>query len=90
MDDASLLGELIGVARRLGLQVRELPASCGDDPPFTSAACRLHGRLLIVLSALDHPGHRIELLADALRSHAGAALEGTYLLPAVRKRLGLA
>jgi hypothetical protein len=91
VDDAALLQALIELARRLGIEVRELEGAPIDDLPLpgglASGVCRLRGRLGVVLGALDPAAHRIELLANALREHSGPALDAAYLLPAVRARL---
>jgi hypothetical protein len=88
MDDASLLRELVALAGRLGLAVRELGPGSADEPAPSSALCRVRGRPLVALCPLDPPAERIDLLARALRGHAGsAALDAAYMLPALRERI---
>ena len=52
-----------------------------------SGVCRVRGEPWVLLAAADGLDRRIDVIADALKTHAGAALEGRYLPPAVRARL---
>lgn len=90
MDDAELLEAMIGLAREAGLEVRRTRAGGGDEPPPASAVCRVRGSVWIVLSAADPPAVHLDVVAGALRSHAGWLIEGRYLPPAVRERVGRA
>jgi hypothetical protein len=47
----------------------------------------LRGETWVLLAAADGLEQRVEVLAGALKTHAGASLEGRYLPPAVRERL---
>jgi hypothetical protein len=84
---SELLARLTELAREMGLAVREVRAGAEGDPPVASGVCRVRGETWVVLAASDDLEQRIEVLASALNSHAGAALEGRYLPPAVRARL---
>jgi len=81
-----LLDQLIALAREAGLEVR---AAQGGEPglPLTSGVCRVRGELWLVVVPSDPLEDRIEVVADALRTHAAAFLESRYLPPALRERL---
>ncbi len=83
MQGAALLEALIDLARESKLEVRRVEA-VRDEPPPTSAVCRVRGAVWVVLSAADPVDARIAVLAAALREHAGPRLEGRYLPPALR------
>ncbi len=87
MELSELLARLQELARELGLEVREVRAGAEGDPPIASGVCRVRGETWVLLAAADDLDHRVEVLARALKSHAGARLEGRYLPPAVRARL---
>ena len=89
MDDPEILAALVSLAQDAGLEVRAVGrSSTGDsDLPPASGTCRVRGAVWIVLSAGDPLDAQIELLADALRTHARAFLESRYLPPAVRDRV---
>jgi hypothetical protein len=87
MELSELLTRLQELARELGLEVREVRAGAEGDPPIASGVCRVRGETWVLLAAADDLDHRVEVLAGALKSHAGARLEGRYLPPAVRARL---
>lgn len=87
MELSELLTRLMDLSRELGLAVREVRAGAEGDPPVASGVCRVRGETWVVLAASDDLEQRIEVLAGALKSHAGAVLEGRYLPPAVRARL---
>ena len=88
MDPTDLLEALAGIAAEAGLSVRRVTGSPGDgEPPMASGVCRVRGELWVLLSEADPFEHRIEVLAQALRSHASRLLEERYLPPAVRERL---
>lgn len=87
MDDAALLDQLADLAREVGIDVRVLGRPAGTDLAPPSAVCRVRGEVWVVLSEADLPADRIRVLCEALRDHAGDALEGRYLPPALRDRL---
>ena len=60
------------------------------EAPLASATCRVDDREFVVLSVADPLEIQLDVLAGALRSHATALLEGRWLPPAVRERLGSA
>jgi hypothetical protein len=89
MDDAALLAALLELAEELALPVRRLSS---DSPfeglvPAQSGVCLLRGRRIVLLAASDPPERQIEVLARALRAHAGASLEMRFLPPAIRECL---
>jgi hypothetical protein len=85
---AELLAALLELAAEVGLEVRRAPAAAGAGAELapSSGVCRLRDRLWVVLSGADPCERQIEVLAGALRGHAGA-WETRYLPPAVRERL---
>lgn len=85
MSPQDLLEALVALARELGLEVRRVPP--GGEAETASGVCRLRERIWVLLSPSDPPARRAEVLAAALRDHAGDALESRYLPPAVRVRL---
>jgi hypothetical protein len=89
MDDAALLAALQELAEELGLAVRRLPADAAFDGvgPSGSGLCTLRGRHMVWLSASDPLDRQVEVLARALREHAGESLEMRFLAPAIRERL---
>jgi hypothetical protein len=89
MDDAALLAALCELAAELDLTVRRLPADASFEGlvPAGSGACTLRGRRIVLLSASDPPERQVEVLAHALRAHAGASLEMRFLPPAIRECL---
>jgi len=86
MERAELLDQLVALAREAGLEVR---AAHGGEPgmPLTSGVCRVRGELWVVLVPADALEDRIEVVADALRTHAASFLESRFLAPALRERL---
>ena len=86
MDSAALLAALLDLAREGGLEVRGARASAGEPAP-ESAVCRVNDRVWVVLSEGDSVEIQIDVLADALRTHAAHLIEARYLAPAVRERL---
>jgi len=88
VDPADVLLELVGLAREAGLEVRELRPRGGEgEGAARSGACRLQGRIWVLLAPHDPLEDRIDVLARALVEHAPDALEGRWLPPAVRARL---
>ena len=89
MEKATLLDALLELARTADLEVRFLRRSQAVDLEVpTSGACRVRGHVWILLSTADPVDVHIDVLADALRTHAAPLIEGRYLAPAVRERLG--
>jgi hypothetical protein len=84
---SELLTRLSDLAREAGLEVRELRAGSEGDPAPTSGVCRVRGETWVLLVASEGLERRVEVLAQALKTHAGQILEGRYLPPAVRERL---
>lgn len=89
MTPGQILDCLVDLARESGLEVRALAArgAAESDLPARSGVCRVHGRLLVLLSAADSVEDRIDALLHALRSAGPEALEGRWIPPAVRERL---
>lgn len=90
MENAELMKALLEIADGAGLEVRSpagRPAGEGE-PALSSAVCRLRGDVWVVLSGQDPVEVQIDVLARALREHAADYLEGHFLPPAVRARLG--
>jgi hypothetical protein len=86
VERADLLDQLVALAREAGLEVR---AAQGAESglPLTSGVCRVRGALWVVVVPSDPLEDRIEVVAEALRTHASAFLEARYLPPALRERL---
>lgn len=87
MELSELLARLSDLAREVGLEVRELRTGSEGDSSPASGVCRVRGETWVLLVASDGLERRVEVLAQALKTHAGQALEGRYLPPAVRERL---
>ena len=89
MEDAALLAALIDLAEELGLPVRRLPPDAAFDEvgPSGSGLCTLRGQRMVWLAPSDPPERQVEVLARALREHAGDSLEMRFLPPAIRERL---
>ena len=87
MELSDLLERLSELAREAGLEVRELRAGAEGDSSPASGVCRVRGETWVLLAASDALEKRVEVLARALKTHAGHILEGRYLPPAVRQRL---
>ncbi len=89
MDKAELRDTLVSLAREAGLEVRTLDSERGreGDVALASGTCRVRGAVWVVVSSSDPLEAQLETLADALRTHASAFLEGRYLAPAVRERV---
>ena len=86
MESRQLLDTLVGLAEEAGITVRVARAGESELPP-RSGLCRVHGNLLLVLSAAEPLEARIEAAAAALCTHGTALLEGRFLPPALRERL---
>lgn len=87
MELKELRERLAELAREAGLEVREVRAGGEGEPSPASGVCRVRGETWVLLAASDGLERQIEVLAQALKSHAGQILEGRYLPPAVRQRL---
>ena len=89
MHPTDLLDQLVDLARKAGLEVREIaraPAGEGASQAG-SGTCRLRGRVWVMLAASDSADERIDVLGKALATHAPDFLEARYLPPALRARL---
>ncbi len=89
MEAAEVLESLLRLAEQVQLEVRVLRGQNPADVEFlpSSSCCRVKGKVWVVLSPSDPVGWHIRVLAGALKSEAGAALEARYLPPAVRRAL---
>ena len=77
------------VEREAGIRVRTIPQSTAvTDLPPRSGACLIRGAPWLLLASGEPLEDRIEAAAAAPRTHAPRVLEGRYLPPAVRERLG--
>ena len=89
MKPSEILEVLLEVAREAELEVRAVGRAGmepGESPPG-SAVCRVKGEVWVMLSEADPVTIQLEVLAEALRSHAQEHLESRYLPPAVRSLL---
>jgi hypothetical protein len=86
MDDAALLAALLELAAEHDLPVRRLAADSAFEGlvPAQSGTCLLRGRRIVLLCASDPLERQLDVLAAALRAHAGPALEMRFLPPAIR------
>ena len=87
MNDADVLGELVGLAESAGLRVQSVPRARETDSPVSSGVVRIRGTVRVVLVASDPVAELIAVLAAALRAHASEFLESRHLPPALRARL---
>ena len=89
MEAADLMQAFVELADAAGLEVRVAGAGSRGDPglPTASGVCRVRGETWVVLSQSDSVDVQLDVLAAALRNHAGPLLEERYLPPAVRQRL---
>lgn len=92
MEHVNLLEALMELADDAGLEVRVVGGSADRElgTPQTSAVCRVKGRVWVVLAAQDPVSGQLEVLSDALRTHAADYIESHFLPPAVRQQLSLA
>ena len=90
MEAREMLDQLVLLAREAGLEVREMRGTAAGEGGLAalSGICRVQDRFWVMLAESDSPEARIEVLADALVTHAAAFLESRYLPPAIRQRLG--
>jgi hypothetical protein len=79
----------MALARDAGLEVRLVDPDGASDvaAPATSGVCRVRGAVWVVLSNSDPLDIQLDVLAQALRTHAGRWIEERYLPPAVRQRV---
>ena len=85
----ALLDYLVELAQEAGIQVRVIPGSGAMvDLPPRSGICRIRGAPWLLLASDEPLEDRIEAAATAVRTQVPGALEGRYLPPAVRERLG--
>jgi len=77
------------VAEAAGLEVRGVGRGSVTEggPAPESGVVLLRSRVIVLLSPNDPLDRRIEVLADALRTHADAWLEAHFISPAIRSRL---
>jgi hypothetical protein len=80
----SMVEELKGAARALGLEVREEELLREVGYRVHSGACRVGDRRVILLDRALGPAERVDVLCAAL---AGYDLEHVFLSPALRARL---
>ena len=85
MERAEILRCLVELAEQAGLEVRS--ARGDEDPPPRSGLCRVRDRVWLVLVRSEPIEDRIDVVAAALRAHAGELLESRFLPPAVRELL---
>ena len=89
MEGQALLDFLVELAQEAGIKVRVIPRTAGEvDPAPRSGSCRIRGAPWLLLASDESLEDRIEAALAAVRAHALEALEGRYLPPAVRDRLG--
>ena len=85
MSGEEVLAELLELARAAGLRVQVVRGAGADgEGPVSSGVCIVAGEPRAVLVRSDSVADRIEVLAGALRSHAGAWLDAHYVAPAIR------
>jgi hypothetical protein len=82
-----LLEGLLELAAAAELEVRVLSAAAGaaEHAPTGSAACRVGGRVWVVLAPSDPPLHQARVLAGALTRFRAEFLESRFLSPALRE-----
>jgi len=87
---AEVLDAIVALCREAGIDVRRVPGrpAAPGEPAARSSLCRVRGAFWLVLSDAEGPEERIGAAAAALRQVAPELLEGRYLPPAVRARLG--
>lgn len=89
MEGAELLRAMIDVAGAAGLEVRILGAvepTAGDGHP-SSGQARLRDQVIVVLAESDPVEERLDVLAEALRTHAADYFADRFVPPAVRTRV---
>jgi hypothetical protein len=89
VETRELLRALAEVAENAGLELRVVggaPLTEGG-PAAESGVARLRDRVIVMLSRADPPERHVEVLAAALRDHAGPWLDAHFVAPAVRERV---
>lgn len=76
------MDELIGVARKIGIEVRIQPIRIPSRS--FGGLCRLRGRQVLLLDQKSSPADRVGTLAEAL-SQFERELEGVFLTPEARQ-----
>jgi hypothetical protein len=80
-----VLAELLALAQAAGLRVQAVRGAAADgEGPVSSGVCVVAGEPRAILVNSDPVADRIEVLAGALRTHAGAWLDSHYVPPALR------
>jgi hypothetical protein len=89
MNPTELRDSLADLARDVGIDVRVATGRPETEPgmPVQSGVCRVRDAVWVILAGGDPVEEHIAVLAQALREHAGDALESRFLPPAVRERL---
>lgn len=82
--DETLCEELMELAQKLGVQVREEVLLREVGYRVRSGACRVRGEDVVFLDRALPPDERVQLLVDVL---AGRDIETHYLSPALRRLL---
>jgi hypothetical protein len=82
--DEALCEELIGLADKLGIRVREEILLREVGYRVRSGLCRVRGEDVVFLDRHLGPGERLEVLLTALE---GRDLETQYVSPALRRLL---
>jgi hypothetical protein len=92
LQNAELMELLLDLTREAGIEVKLVGASARPEfeVPSSSALCRVKGKAWVVLDRSDPVEVQLDVLAQALRSEASEWLEGRYLPPAIRERIGSA
>jgi hypothetical protein len=86
MEPSAILEALLDLARDAGLEVRAVGRGGlepGELPPG-SGVVRVKGDVWVMLSSIDPVAIQLEVLAGALRDHAGDWIEDRHLPPAIR------
>jgi hypothetical protein len=78
MDDASCVREFENLAERLGIEIRRIAGG-------PSGLCTVRGRRVLFLARDIDDASALAVFAREFR---GLNLEGMFLVPALRKRLG--
>jgi hypothetical protein len=81
------MDELIGVARKLGIEVRSQPIRIPSRS--FGGLCRLHGRQVLLLDQKSSVADRVGTIAEAL-SQFERELDGVYLTPEARRMIEVA
>ena len=88
MQAADLMQAMLELADEVALEVRVVRTRPGsEEPPLSSAVCRVKGRIWVVLSDADPVDAQLAAIASALRQQCGETLNDRYLPPAIRNLL---